>query len=695
MTTAPSSPVDPLAGLNPDQRAAVEAVHGPVCILAGAGTGKTRTITHRIAHQIRSGVARADQILAVTFTDRAAGELRSRLASLGVPPVRAATFHAAAWAQLRHFWARAAGAPGQPLPEVVASKIRLLMPFARRLGVEARDLASEIEWAKARMLSPDDYRRAAGSRDAPVDPDTMTEVYAAYESAKADEWAIDYEDMLLQTAELLAGDRETAAAVRDRYRFFTVDEYQDVNRAQHALLQAWLGERDELCVVGDDDQTIYSFTGASSHYLTEFRREFPHARHVTLSRNYRSTREVLHLANRVLWTKPADLRKRLTSDAIGGPPPVFTEFTEASAEVDAVVARCRALLEGGVPAREIAVLYRVNAQSEAFEVALRDAGLPFAVRGDAGFFARSEVRQALRLLAADRERPSEDPQMAAAGVAVTPLPADRRVEGVLRAGLRHRSHAEPVGGVARERWRNLETLIDVARSRVGTDPQITFDAIVDDLLGRAAAGADAPGPDGAITLATLHRAKGLEFDAVFLVSCEEGLLPISYAQTDQEVEEERRLLYVGVTRARRHLWLSWALTRPGRGGRQQTRRPSRLLFNLAEGAPRSGRGARRDGTDPNTARNTSSRRSTPLRELSGTQAVLAERLRAWRAQRARQDAVPAFVICSDRTLAELATARMVPAGRADLLRVHGLGPAKVDRYGAELLRVLHGGYTQQ
>ncbi|MPZ87791.1 MAG: AAA family ATPase [Nitriliruptorales bacterium] len=699
MTSPPDSPTDPIAGLNPAQRAAAEAVQGPVRILAGAGTGKTRTITHRIAHQIRSGVARPGQILAVTFTDRAAGELRTRLGALGVPPVRAATFHAAAWAQLRHFWPRAADAPDQPLPEVMSSKIRLLVPFARRLGVEARDLAGEIEWAKARMLSPEEYRRAAAGRDAPVDPDTMAEVYAAYEAAKAAAGAIDYEDMLLRTADLLVRDGETAAAVRDRYRFLTVDEYQDVNRAQHALLRAWIGERDELCVVGDDDQTIYSFTGASSRYLIDFHCEFPHAQRITLTRNYRSTRKVLTLANRVLWTKPAERRKRLTSELTGGPEPEFTEFAEAADEVAGVVSRCRALLDDGVPAREIAVLYRVNAQSEAFELALRDAGLPFTVRGEATFFARTEVRQALRLLTAERERPSEDPAAMAAGVELTPPPADRRVERVLRAGLRHQSHAEPAGGVARERWRNLEALIGAARSRMAGDPQVSFESVVDDLLARAAAGADAPGPGGAITLATLHRAKGLEFDAVFLASCEEGLLPISHARTDEEVEEERRLLYVGVTRARRHLWLSWALSRPGRGGRAQRRRPSRLLFNLAEGAPRSGGGTARDGAAAASGNHRSGRgsreRASPLRDLSGAEAALAERLRAWRAQRARQDEVPAFVVCSDRTLAALATADKPPAAPEDLLSVHGLGPAKLERYGEELLQVMRDGHARR
>jgi DNA helicase-2/ATP-dependent DNA helicase PcrA len=656
-----------------------------VCILAGAGTGKTRTITHRIAHQIGAGVARADQILAVTFTDKAAAELRHRLAALGVPPVRAATFHAAAWAQLRHFWSRAGD--GGPLPEVLTSKVRLLVPAARRLRVEARDLAAEIEWAKARLLSPAAYAaEAAADREPPVAAERMAEVYAGYEAAKVDAGAIDYEDMLLRTAELLARDPEVAATVRDRYRFLTVDEYQDVNPAQHALLRAWLGDGDELCVVGDDDQTIYSFTGASADYLVRFQRDFPSATLVTLTQNYRSTRQVLDLANRVLWTKPPERRKRLRSDLDDGPAPRFHAHVDGDAEVAAVVAECRRLLADGVPAGQIAILYRVNAQSEAFEVALADAGLPYTVRGDGGFFARSEVRQALRLLAAERERGARmDPADVLAGVdGVAPPPPDRRVERVLREGLRHNPHREPEGGVARERWRNLEELIAVAARRVEADPSVTFAAIVDDLMARAAAGADAPGDGGAITLATLHRAKGLEFDAVFLVACEEGLLPISHARSDEEVEEERRLLYVGVTRARRHLALSWARSRPSRSGRPQNRRPSRLLYGLGEGAPTKG------GNGSGTA--TRDRRTSALDELADDALEVGQALRTWRATRARTDEVPAFVVFSDRTLADLAVlaTRRPPASPDDLLEVYGFGPTKVERYGPELVDLLRG-----
>jgi len=676
---------DPLEGLNAEQRAAAEAVRGPVCILAGAGTGKTRTVTHRIAHQVGTGVARADQVLAVTFTEKAATELRHRLAALGVPPVRAATFHAAAWAQLRYFLPRATG---ERVPEVLASKLRLLVPVARRLGVEGRDLASEIEWAKARVLTPDDYATAGAERDAPLPPAQMAEVYADYEAAKADAGLIDYEDMLLRTAALIAAHPDVAEEVRARYRFLTVDEYQDVNPAQHALLRAWLGDGDDLCVVGDDDQTIYSFTGATSAYLTGFARDHPGARVVALRVNYRSTGAVLQLANRVLWTKTGRRRGLVPADAAdSGPDPVFVEYPDGDDEVAGVVGACGKLIADGVPPGQIAVLYRVNAQSEALEAGFRAAGIALTVRGDEGFFGRPEVRQALRVLVAAKGRP-EDPEELPQGLEMLAKPVAKQVEDALRRARLYDAR-EPSGAVARERWRNVGALVDAAARRAEAEDTVTFEAVVDDLVARATAGADAPTEDGAVTLATFHRAKGLEFDAVFLVSLEEGLLPISHARDDQAaIAEERRLLYVGVTRARRHLWLSWSRSRTGRTGRSQTRRPSRLLYGLGPGAPQAGAGTGATGTGrtDSAAKKPARDRTSPLSDLTGDDAALAGRLRSWRSDRAKRDEVPAYVVFSDRTLAALATGS--PSSPRDLLAVPGLGQTKVDRYGDELLQIL-------
>ena len=661
-----------LDSLNPEQRAAAEAVCGPVCILAGAGTGKTRTITHRIAHQVHSGVADTTEILAVTFTDKAAAELRQRLHTLGLPaPVRAATFHAAAWAQLRYFWPRL---DAGPLPQVLASKVGMLIPLARRTRTEAKDLAAEIEWAKARSLSPDDYAAAAAQRAAPLPPEQMAAVYADYERRKTADGMIDYDDMLLLTTQMLAQHPSIAAEVHDRYRHITVDEFQDVNAAQFALLRAWLGDSDNICVVGDDDQTIYSFTGATSTYLTDFDSHFPGATHVTLTRNYRSTPQVLGLANKVLSTKPEATRKQLVPASAPGPQPVFRPAPDHDAEVTGVVAAIRSLLEEGTPLGEIAVLYRVNSQSELFEAALGAAGIPFVVPGAGGFYDRQEIRQAMAVLDAGSERADPVPFGLEDTVAAQEPSLADRVRRILRQQMRYDERTEPRGEAARERWRNLGVLIELAEREGAATPGLTLGGLAQRLRARAAAGADAAGDAGAVTLSTVHRAKGREFDAVFLVALEEGLLPISYAKTMPEIEEERRLLYVGVTRARRHLTLSWAAQRPGWGGKITARRPSHFLDNLGPGAPQA--------VAPIVKAAKAGKGKTKVK----VEGPVADRLRSWRRQRAASDEVPAFVIFNDKTLAELV--RVQPRTRRDLLTISGIGPAKADRYGEDILEVI-------
>lgn len=678
-------PAHLLDELNPEQRAAAEAVRGPVCILAGAGSGKTRTITYRIAQQVAEGVAAPEEILAVTFTDRAARELRARLQGLGLArPVRAATFHAAAWAQLRYFWDRAF--PDRPRPEVLASKLSLLVPVAKRLRVEGRDLAAEIEWAKARRLTPETYVAGLGRRVPPLPPEHMAEVYAGYEREKAARGLVDYDDMIGLTTTMLDQDPAIAEEVRERYRVFTVDEFQDVNPAQHALLEAWLGDRDDLCVVGDDDQTIYSFTGASARFLLTFAERHPGARTVALTENYRSTAQVLRLASAVLAPGRAGPPKRLRATVADGPEPVLAACTDDDDELARLVAGIRRLLAEGVPAGGIAVAYRINSQSEPVEAALSAAGIPFAVRGDEGFFARPEIRQALVLLREAATAPARrtGPPPIEGTAPATPPTADREVERVLREGLSWHPRREPSGGVARERWRNLGALLDAAAREVRAEPATTLADLVATFERRAADGEATADPDGAVTLLTLHKAKGLEFDAVFLLAVEEGLLPISHAKDDAAVAEERRLLYVGVTRARRHLQLSWAAARPSRNGRMSSRRRSRFLDDLVDDAPGAAQGRR------GRARG-GSRGATPQLPAAGNGApprdeALAEALRDWRRQRATRDGVPAYVVFPDRTLDELSRRR--PSSASELAAIPGLGPTRLERYGAELLEVL-------
>ncbi len=564
---------DPLEGLDEEQRVAVCAPRGSVCVLAGAGTGKTRTVTRRIAQLVGAGHVAPGQVLAVTFTARAAGELRTRLRDLGVGGVQARTFHAAALRQLRYFWPRVVGDEPWPLLE---HKVRLVGQAAQRAGVstdadDLRDVAGEIEWAKASLVSAADYPAAvaAARRETPVPAQQVAAVYAGYEELKNRNRLLDFDDLLLHTAAALEEHSEVAREFRDRYRCFVVDEYQDVTPLQQRVLDAWLGGRDDLTVVGDANQTIYSFAGAAPRFLLEFTRRFPDAVTVRLHRDYRSTPQVVSLANRVISGargRPAGARLLLEGQQPAGPEPTFAEHSDEPAEAQAVAAEIEKLLRSGTPAAEIAVLYRVNAQSEAYEQALDTRGIPFQVRGGERFFQRPEVRTAIRALRAAAT--------AQAGDSVAELGAT--VRAVLgRQGL---TAEPPDGSAARSRWESLRALAALADDLAASIPMADLGRLVAELDARAEA-AHPPQVQG-VTLASLHSAKGLEWDAVFLVGLAEGTLPIQYADGDQEaLEEERRLLYVGVTRARRRLALSWALSRSP-GGRPRQR--SRFLHGLVK-----------------------------------------------------------------------------------------------------------------
>jgi DNA helicase-2/ATP-dependent DNA helicase PcrA len=640
-----------LDGLDPEQRAAATAIRGPVCILAGAGTGKTRAITHRIAYSVRSGAVPAGQLLAVTFTARAAGELRARLARLGAHGVQARTFHAAALRQLSYFAPRVLGGA---MPEVVDNPTRLVGNAAARSRLrphraELRDLAAEIDWAKAVLATPDDYpkRAADAGRAGPYDAATIAEVYAGYEKAKQRARQLDFADLLLIMAGALEQYRDVAEQVRSRYRHFVVDEYQDVSPVQQRLLDAWLGGRDDLCVVGDANQTIYSFAGATPRHLLEFRARFPGAVEIQLHRDYRSTPQVVELANTLIRG-----RITLVGQRPDGAPPTFAEFDDEPAEATAVANQCRALTGAGTPAAEIAVLFRVNAQSEVYEQALAEAGVPYVLRGGERFFDRPEIREA-RLLLRGAARADAGEQ---------PLP--ETVRAVL-ASIGWHPDDPPPGGAARERWESLAALVSLADDLLAADATARLPQLVAELDERASA-QHAPTVQG-VTLASLHSAKGLEWDAVFLVGLTDTTIPIQHAGTDEQLAEERRLLYVGITRARERLALSWALARSP--GQRRSRRPSRFL----------------DGLRPAPV-NPKPRPKTIKPEAED--AELFGRLRAWRKLQADAQQVPAFVVFSDATLVAIADAR--PVSRAALARVSGVGPAKLGRYAEPVLAVING-----
>jgi ATP-dependent DNA helicase UvrD/PcrA len=678
---APVTDAEILAGLDPEQAEAVRAVRGPVCILAGAGTGKTRTITHRIAYAVHTEVVPASQLLAVTFTSRAAGEMRGRLRALGAASVQARTFHSAALRQLRYFAPRVLGGP---LPEILEQKWRVVAQAASMCRLTAdvplrRDLMSEIEWAKASLVPPDSYPDLAtkADRSPPVDATRMVAVYRAYEEVKRRAGMLDFEDLLLITAAAIEEHRDVAEEIRARYRHFVVDEYQDVNPLQQRLLEAWLGGRDDICVVGDANQTIYSFTGATPDYLLDFRRRYPGAVEVRLERDYRSTPQVVELANRLISgaRRYSHARLRLVGQRADGPEPVLVEYDDEPAEAAAVAASCAQLVAAGVPAAEIAVLFRVNAQSEQYEAALSAAGVPYVVRGAERFFERPEVRQALMLLrGAARSAGDDDPLV-------------DTVRDVLSAAGWDPT-APPTGSAARERWESLSALVQLATEQDPTAGLVDFCA---ELEARAAA-QHVPTLQG-VTLASLHAAKGLEWDVVFCVGLTEGTVPIQHASTDEQVEEERRLLYVGVTRARERLTLSWALSRAA-GGRR-TRRRSRFLAGLggaADDRPASRPPARRAASAMCTEcgaplRKGAERALGRCADCPGdVDVALLERLRSWRAERAAAQKVPAYVILTDATLLSIAEAR--PSGVPDLVRLPGIGQRKLDLYGPDVLAIV-------
>lgn len=697
-----------LSGLDEEQRTVATTLTGPLCVLAGAGTGKTRAITHRIAYGVLGGAYNPQRLLAVTFTARAAAELRTRLRDLGVGSVQARTFHAAALRQLQFFWPQSIGGA---LPALLDHKASLIAESARRLRLSTdraavRDLAAEIEWAKVSMLTPESYPQHAADRGLPggFDTTTMARIFQSYEDLKTDRNLIDFEDVLLITVGILQEDQRVAATVREQYRHFVVDEYQDVSPLQQRLLELWLGDREELCVVGDSSQTIYSFTGANAKHLLEFGKRYPKAHVVKLVRDYRSTPQVVQLANSLLaarrpagrsadaaWAEPLQLIAQRPT----GPAPAFLESSDDEAEAAAVAARIKALIESGTPAAQIAVLFRTNGQSEAYEQALASAGVGYQLRGGERFFARKEVRDAmLSLRAASRADGSHDLEAAPS------LP--QQVRDVL-GSLGYTEEPPANSGAVRERWESLSALVSLAdelartRSALPENPNFGLIEFVAELHERSQA-QHAPTVQG-VTLASLHSAKGLEWDAVFLVGLSEGLMPISFADTAEGVDEERRLLYVGITRAREFLHLSWSLARTP-GGRAH-RKPSRFLDGLRPGsvaaAPRANAArsaAKLSRKPPATCRVCGKALASGAERKIGRCADCPpsydeqtfEALRDWRLGEARTAQIPAFMIFTDATLVAIAEAN--PGSLEDLSQVAGIGPSKLERYGDAVLNLL-------
>ncbi len=674
-----TDPARLLDDLNDAQRDAVLATTGPVVILAGAGTGKTRVISRRTAYAVATDVVPADQVLVVTFTDKAASEMVSRLKQLGLPEVTARTFHAHALSQLRHYWPLLHD--GAPLPDLLDSKLPLLVPMIRALPppykfTPSKDIADEIEWAKSRRLTPSTYEAAvAGTqtvpgRDAPVPHGVFVELFAGYERAKARAGRIDFDDLLVEVVTLLETDPDAAATIRARKRWFSVDEYQDTNPLQQRLLELWLGDGQDLCVVGDEDQTIYTFAGATSLFLTGFAERYPGAHVVALEENYRSTPEVLALANNLVAS--TGRTKQLVATQPSGPEPTVLRHGTEAAELSALSRWIRERVAEGVKSAEVAVLVRMNAQLAPIEAELTRAGIAYQVRG-VRFFDRADVRGAIDLVRR-------------AGLTTTGTTLAGQIRGLWAAQLGYSDDAVAgqAGDEARERMAAMDTLLDILTTRVRADAGVDASAYLAELDRRRAA--ERAGSADGVNLLTYHRAKGLEWDAVALPGVEEGLLPIRQALDDDEMlAEELRLLYVGITRARRHLAISWAAERDTRG-RTTRRQPSRFLGDLRpRGEHRVVQLPDRFAADQGARQAASKAAAANPYGVSDDNPLFAA-LKEWRTAQARVEAVPPYIVFHDQTLAAIADVK--PPSAAALRRVKGIGPAKVEAYGDEILELV-------
>lgn len=535
------------------QRVALSLV-GPMRVLAGAGSGKTRAITHRIAFGVETGVYAPEKVLALSFTTKAAGEMRARLSSLHVDGVACRTFHSAAMRQLMYFWPDVIGGD---FPKVRPGKAALLTQAAEQLRLPTatdvlRSMAAEIEWRKVRLLSPEQYASAAPSRPLPssLTPDKAMAIIERYEKLKDERRELDFEDVLVTMLGLLESETWVRERVHEEFRFFVVDEFQDVSPVQRALLDAWRGNRSDICVVGDPNQTIYSFAGATSEHLLRFGDEFPHATTVTLDRNYRSTPEIVRVANALIPDSPLEL----VSTAASGPEPQVRSAPTDSDEARSIAGAIRAAVDAGARPENIAILYRINSQSIVLESALSEAGVPFRVRGSR-FFEEQAVRETMLIL---RGTSATNPSMTA-----------RDALGMILREHFNWTTKPPLNPVERHAWNVLAAVRTLAESM---PDNATAADLFADLTRRAEA--DVEPTVNAVTLSTIHAAKGLEWDTVYIVGASEGLLPLSLATDDAAIAEERRLFYVAVTRARRELTVSWSERGTNQSG---TRTRSRFI----------------------------------------------------------------------------------------------------------------------
>jgi DNA helicase-2/ATP-dependent DNA helicase PcrA len=578
---------DILLGLDEQQRQVAEALLGPVCILAGAGTGKTRAMMHRIAYGVQTNTYAAENVLAITFTAKAAGEMRMRLRALGVDGVNAKTFHAEAFSELRQFWKRISKAP---TPSIVGEKMEIVREVLKVMGTDpttqlTEDIASEIEWTKVSLIAPEDYPKIAKTRELArkFDAERFVNVINAYEKVKAKSNLIDFEDCLLIMAYLIGENKDVAREVRAKYKYFVVDEYQDVSPLQQFMLNQWLGGRKDICVVGDPSQTIYSFTGATPHFLINFKDEYDDTKVIKLYKDYRSTPQIVMLANRTLAKR--DLvefdQLHLISNKERGNRIVLKHYETDVEEAEKIVEDIEKLLASktnGIDKKDIAILYRQNSQRTMFKRELDAHGIETQIFPSTAYFSEDTVKKMINRVKYASIAEPEDSDFTAV---IEKLVQDEKIDNEnaekpdKRANilldafltikddfLKQYSETDtatsvkvPVKGL--ETNKKLRDFLAYIKERTQNQAEPTLDAV---------------------TLATLHASKGLEWKMVYLVGVYDGMLPIRRAQTEANIEEERRLFYVGITRAAERLQISYANSHLGNARDRRNR--SRFLDGI-------------------------------------------------------------------------------------------------------------------
>ncbi len=681
-----------LAGLNAEQRAAVTSDAQRLVIRAGAGSGKTRVLTRRIAYGAANDLIDPRRVLALTFTRKAAGELNHRLRQLGLRQSAAAgTFHAIALSQLRRKWEET----GTAAPTLLDRKFGFVARLVPRVNDRTTplDLVAEIEWAKARRIQPDRYAEESRKHDRkpPMEPDRVAQIYEQYEETKSKRNLIDFDDILIHCGRMLQRDRNAAEAFRWSFRHIFVDEFQDVNPLQFALLKVFCGNDPHLCVVGDSRQAIYAWNGADSSYLDDFSVHFPEAEVVSLRQNYRSTPEILRCASAVLPTHDS-LEPTLPS----GPAPSIVNHVDDKAEARAIARALRNKHGGRTKWKDMAVLVRTNAQVALLAEALTDAEVPVTARGEGKLVERPEVLDAI-----DAMRRSGQPLMTALddlsgqlNRREEPEPYDPITDGPIPPEPPQTDDGDDDDETGSERRQLLSAFIRLGRDHLAVDPNATLQSFVEAL--KTGANEATTANSDRVDVTTFHQAKGLEWDVVHVAGMERGLSPIGHAKTPDAIEEEHRLIYVALTRARRHLHLHWANERRF-GDRTSNRSPSPMLDDIGSAAR---------GNDPHRQRSKSARNAKELRKgmsaRNGGSRMKAtedesdpvfQALRKWRSSIAKAHDVPAFIVFNNKTLHAIANDR--PSDKRSLLNVSGIGPAKAEQYGEEILRLVEEAVTNQ